>query len=113
MLSRNRLRRQRLRDDDFVREIDRQVTVGRERIGDVAPRDVDIIGIVPPDIKPPPFIIYPPPITTTTIKDFREIPIAKHGQEIGTLGPKWGKKNLTVYLIIGAVAVVGFFILRK
>jgi len=115
--------RRRGEDRDFRHEIDRVavVTIDKNRISDIPSGDVGLIG-VHPSIPPPRFRtpagLEPfPHLITTTGEDFKKvIPPVADGVGVGDVGEvsleEKGKK-ISIYIIIGAVIIVGFLAMRR
>jgi len=112
-------------DRDFIRDIDRiaDVTIDKQRVSDIPFRDVGSIG-VHPSIPPPRdryftcFEPFPPSkITTGIVTGFKKvIPPVTDGVGVGDVGDvtleERGKK-ISIYIIIGAVIIVGFLAMRR
>lgn len=112
--------RRRDADRDFIRDIDRiaTVTIDKQRVSDIPFRDVGSIG-VHPSIPPPRFPIYKGHkfFPTGIVRDFKKvIPPVTDGVGVGDVGDvtleKRGKK-ISIYIIIGAVIIVGFLMTRR
>lgn len=122
--------RRRDADRDFIRDIDRSatVTIDKNRVSDIPISDLDLVGVNYSPIPMPPYtrVSYPPPrffklperiITTGGGGAFKKvIPPVTDGVGVGDVGEvsleERGKK-ISIYIIIGAVIIVGFLAMRR
>lgn len=114
MLRRDRLADRIIRDD---REgIDRQPPILRTQIPDISIGDVGLIAVQPPKLPSPSdrFFRYPR-LVTTTHEDLRKV-LPRTTTDIGEVGRvdlETRGKKISMYILIGAVCVVGFLAMRR
>jgi len=117
MLRRDRFADRIIRDD---REgIDRQSLLPRNKIPDIPLKDVSQIRVYYPPRPLTPTGIEPfPPLKTTTgiVGDFREVVIPSVTDGVGEVGGvnlKERGKKISMYIIIGAVIIIGIIAIRR
>lgn len=94
--------------------IDKQPSLLNSQIPDISIGDYGLIGVQPPNL-PPDMIVRYPPLITTTVEGFKKVE-ARTTTDVGVAGgvdlEAKGKK-ISLYIIIGAVVIIGIIAVRR